>query len=168
MHMTLDIDKEVAQMRRMTVGELQQKFTEVCGEQPRSRNKQWLIKRLAWKLQAREYGGLSELALRRAAEIADTCDLSDLRLTAPRESQATKSVPAPAFAPTALDKRLPMPGTLLTRNYKGRTICVKVLGDGFEHEGERFKSLSAVAKRVTGKHWNGYHFFGLSRQGAEA
>ena len=56
-------------------------------KQPRSRNKQWLIKRLAWKLQAREYGGLSESALRRAMEIADTCDLSDLRLTAPHESK---------------------------------------------------------------------------------
>jgi hypothetical protein len=161
--MGLDIDQEVAQMRGMTVGELQYKFTEVCGEQPRSRNKQWLIKRLAWKLQAREYGGLSEAALRRAKEIADTCDLSDLRLTAPRQSKTTTPVATPVWS-TALDKRLPMPGTLLTRDYKGQTICVKVLGDGFEYEGERLKSLSAVAKRVTGTHWNGYHFFGLAKK----
>jgi hypothetical protein len=61
-----------------------------------------------------------------------------------------------------------MPGTLLTRDYKGRTICVKVLADGFEYEGERLTSLSAVAKRVTEKHWNGYHFFGLTKQEVEA
>ena len=162
--MGLNIDKEVAQMQRMTVGELKQKFAEVCREEPRSRNKQWMIKRLAWKLQAREYGGLSEAALRRAKEIADMCDLSDLRLTAPRESKSSISVPTDAVLPIALDKRLPMPGTLLTRNYKGQTICVKVLADGFEFEGERFKSLSAVAKRITGKHWNGYHFFGLAKK----
>jgi hypothetical protein len=61
-----------------------------------------------------------------------------------------------------------MPGTLLTRKYKGETIQVKVCQDGFEFEGERFKSLSAVAKRVTGTHWNGFHFFGLTKKQAVA
>ena len=166
--MALNIDNEVAQMRRMTVGELQLKFVEVCGEQPRSRNKQWLIKRLAWKLQAREYGGLSELALRRAAEIANTCDLSDLRLTAPNKSPLTEAALPTAAPSMALDKRLPMPGTLLTRKYKGQTRCVKVLADGFDYEGERFKSLSAVARHITGSAWNGFLFFGLTKKDAEA
>ena len=157
--MALNIDKEVAQMRRMTVGELQEKFAEVFGEQPRSRHKIWLVKRIAWRLQANEEGGLSERALRRAAELAND---SDLRLTAPRPSKNVDAVVAcvPFIAPT--DRRLPMPGTLITRKYKGRTIQVKVLPDGFEYEGERFKSLSAVAKAVTGTHWNGFHFFGLN------
>jgi hypothetical protein len=162
----LNIDREVALMQRMSVNELQQKFVEVCGEQPRSRNKQWLVKRVAWKLQAREFGGLSERALRRAAEIADACDLSDLRLTAPRESKTGPSVTPSTVAPMALDKRLPMPGTLLTRKYKGRTLVVKVLNDGFEFEGEKYKSLSAVAKAATGSHWNGYGFFGLHKKEA--
>src|SRR5262245_2709090 len=166
--MGLNIDREVAQMQRMSVNQLQEKFVEVCGEQPRSRNKQWLVKRLAWKLQAREYGGLSELALRRAAEIADKCDLSDLRLTAPRQSKASEVVTTPATLRTALDKRLPMPGSLLVRKYKGQTLCVKVLADGFEFEGEHFKSLSAVARRITGSAWNGFLFFGLTKKGAEA
>src|SRR4051794_7172511 len=117
--MGLNIDKEVADMRRMTVGELKQKFFEVCGEEPRSRNKQWLIKRLAWKLQAREYGALSELALRRAKEIADTCDLSDLRLTAPKNGLLNLDAVLTALPQTQSDNRLPIPGTLLTRKYKG-------------------------------------------------
>lgn len=166
--MALDIDKEVAQMRRMTVGELHQKFVDVCGEQPRSRNKQWLIKRLAWKLQARAYGGLSEVALRRAKEIADMCDLSDLRVTAPKMAIERGLPITEAVPPVPLDKRLPLPGTLLTRKYKGQTICVKVLADGFECEGERFKSLSAVAKQITGSHWNGFHFFGLAKKQVRA
>ena len=54
-----------------------------------------------------------------------------------------------------------MPGSQLTRIYKGETIVVEVLQDGFRYEGQVFNSLSAVAKAVTGKHWNGYHFFNL-------
>ena len=58
-----------------------------------------------------------------------------------------------------------MPGTKLTREYKGRTIVVTVLNDGYEFEGERYKSLSAIAKAVTGTHWNGHLFFGLRKGG---
>lgn len=166
--MELNIDKEVAQMRRMTVGELHQKYVEVTGEEPRSRNKQWLVKRIAWKMQAREYGGLSEAALQRAKEIADMCDLSDLRLTAPKQSRLAESVTVTTTAPTALDSRLPMPGTLITRKYKNQTLCVQVLADGFQFEGERFKSLSAVAKRITGANWNGFLFFNLTKDEVKA
>jgi hypothetical protein len=57
------------------------------------------------------------------------------------------------------------PGTIVTRQYKGRLLQAKVLRDGFEFEGEVYKSLSAVAKAATGTHWNGYHFFGLRKPG---
>ena len=157
--MTLNVEKELAAMRRMTVSELQAKFAEVHGEQPRGRNKQWLIKRIAWRMQANEEGGLSERALRRAAELAN---IADLRLTAPRAPNHKKSAHADRPRPTSLDPRLPLPGTAITRKYKGETYHVTVLGDGFEFEGERYKSLSAVAKAITGTHWNGYHFFGLN------
>jgi hypothetical protein len=68
----------------------------------------------------------------------------------------------------ASDNRLPLPGTILKREYKGRVVRVKVLLDGFEFEGERYKSLTAVAKAITGKHWNGFHFFNLPKDGGEA
>ena len=165
--MGLNIEKEVAQMRRMTVRELQTKFAEVCGEPPRSHNRQWMIKRLAWKLQAREYGGLSEAALRRAKEIADMCDLSDLRVTAPKDFMVAGPATFEAIRTTPLDDRLPKPGTLLTRKYKGQTLCVQVLADGFSFEGEKFKSLSAVARKITGAAWNGYLFFGLAKKEVE-
>ena len=61
---------------------------------------------------------------------------------------------------------MPLPGTILRREYKGRTIKVAVLDNGFEYEGDIYRSLSAVAKVVTGTHWNGYHFFNLARKGA--
>jgi hypothetical protein len=153
--MALDVDNEVAAMQRMTVYELREKFTEVFGEPTKVRNKPCLIKRIAWRMQANEYGGLSERALQRAKEIAN---FADLRLTAPMAGNR----PAPrAPAPTVADKRLPMAGTILTRDYKGRTLQVHVADDGFEYEGQRYKSISAVAKAITGAHWNGFLFFGL-------
>jgi Protein of unknown function (DUF2924) len=57
--------------------------------------------------------------------------------------------------------RLPPPGTVLTRPYKGQTLQVKVLAEGFEYEGRNFRSLSAVAKHITGSHCNGFLFFGM-------
>ena len=59
------------------------------------------------------------------------------------------------------DAQLPLPGKLITRAYKNQTLRVTVLADGFEYEGDRFGSLSAVAKAITGTHTNGYHFFRL-------
>ena len=56
-----------------------------------------------------------------------------------------------------------MPGTVLTRTYRDRVIQVTVLPKGFEWEGQMYRSLSAVAKAVTGAHWNGHLFFGLKK-----
>ena len=166
--MALNIAGEVAAMRRMTPRELQEKYAEVFGEQPRSRNKRWLVKRIAWRMQANEEGELSERARRRAAELAND---ADLRVTAPRwpkrePSDGDRTVTKPvSFAD---DSRLPLPGSVITRQYKGQTLQVKVLSDGFEFEGEVYKSLSSVAKEITGSHWNGYHFFGLRKKGSAA
>ncbi|GMU35132.1 MAG: DUF2924 domain-containing protein [Planctomycetia bacterium] len=62
------------------------------------------------------------------------------------------------------DIRLPPPGSMLRRAYKGRDLIVTILESGFEFEGRRYRSLSAIAKVVTGAHWNGLLFFGLISQ----
>ena len=66
---------------------------------------------------------------------------------------------------TTSDDRLPAPGTILERLYKGRTYRVNVLDDGFEYSGEKYRSLTAVAQTITGSHWNGFLFFGLQQKG---
>ncbi|HEV3436989.1 MAG TPA: DUF2924 domain-containing protein [Gemmata sp.] len=66
------------------------------------------------------------------------------------------------------DERLPTPGTILTRKYKGDTVQVKVLTEGFEYAGEVYGSLSAVAKAITGNHCNGFLFFRLNVKGGAA
>jgi hypothetical protein len=68
---------------------------------------------------------------------------------------------------TNRDPRLPIKATTLVRVYKGNTLQVKVLPNGFEYEGTRYRSLSAVAKKITGSHCNGYLFFGLAKEGSD-
>lgn len=156
-----EIDQQIASMRQLTVGELDPLFAELFGEPPRSRHKEHLVRRIAWGQQMRAEGDLTERARRRAAKLAQDVDL---RLGAPRKAKAAAAVSAPATN-AAPDRRLPMPGTIMVRRYADRTHQVMVLEQGFEYEGHTYKSLTAVAKRITGKHWNGYHFFGLSKKG---
>ncbi|HWB07725.1 MAG TPA: DUF2924 domain-containing protein [Pirellulales bacterium] len=158
--MDLNIGKEVAALRRMTVNELRNRYVEVCGEAMRVRNKDWLVKRIAWRIQANAEGDLSERARRRATELANDAEL-------PRTPPKTPTPPAnaPKRATVAqwasCSSRLPPPGSIITRDYKGETLQVQVLPDGFEYEGDVYRSLSAVAKAITGSHCNGYLFFRL-------
>jgi len=160
--MKLNLAKEMAALEAMTVGQLQERYVEVFGEPVRSRHKQYLIRRIAWRLQANAEGGLSERALRRAEELAND---ADVRVTAPRW-QTTAVLDRPAGAtvirvPVTADRRLPPPGAQITKTYKSRPIVVTVLADGFEYLGERYRSLTAVAKVISGSHINGFRFFGL-------
>lgn len=70
--------------------------------------------------------------------------------------------------PASRDRRLPLTGTLLAREYNGQSVVVKVLDEGFEYEGRRYKSLSAIAREVTGTKWNGFLFFSLAGDGTPA
>ena len=148
---------ELAALARMTVGELREKYQAVIGEETRSWNKDFLRKRIAWRIQELAEGGLSERARRRAEELARD---ADLRIRPPDPGHAGKTV-VRRF-PVFHDRRLPMPGAVLTRQYQGETVTVNVLEDGFAFRGQVYRSLTAVAKAVTGSHWNGYHFFGLA------
>ncbi len=74
------------------------------------------------------------------------------------------SGPTSTPVPQPRDPRLPAPGTVITRSYRGRTIAVTVMEDGFEYEDRRYKSLTAVAKAVSGLHQNGFAFFQLTRK----
>jgi hypothetical protein len=66
------------------------------------------------------------------------------------------------------DPRLPKPGTVLSRPYRGHDIRVSVLEKGFEHAGRPYRSLSAIAREVTGQRWNGLLFFGLTKRDRKA
>jgi hypothetical protein len=151
---------EIAALQRMTTSDLRRRYAEVFGDRPPSWNRVWLLRRLAWRLQALAEGGLTERARQRAEELANE---ADLRMTPPR-AKTGGDVPAPertatAALPAKADNRLPPPGTVLTRPYKGRTLQVQVLTEGFAFEGRVYPTLSAVARAATGSHCNGYLFF---------
>jgi len=160
--MPADVWPQVAALEHMTVAELRARYAEVFGETTRAGHKTWLTKRIAWRLQALAEGDLSERARRRAAELASD---ADLRLAPPKNNPAMPAEHLVSIQKS--DKRLPPPGSMLVRSYKGRTLHVRVLSQGFEFEGARYPSLSAVAKAVTGCHCNGFLFFRLRRKGEQ-
>jgi hypothetical protein len=147
----------------LKVAELKQRYRELFGEASKSSNKQFLYRRIAWRMQANGEGDLSERARRRATEIADD---RDLRIRAPKEFLASSDSGSWIVDRTRppKDGRLPAPGTLLTRRLGDRQIVVKVLRDGFEFEYRRYRSLSAIAREVTVTRWNGLLFFGLAER----
>jgi hypothetical protein len=154
---------EIEKLRRASLAALRAKHREIFGEEPRSRHREHVFRRVAWRLQALAEGGLSERAHQRARAIA--CE-TDLRVVAPSEflligDQQIRTLHGRERRER--DTRLPLPGAVLTRHWKGRAIVVEVLAEGFRYEGRRFSSLSAIASEVTGTRWNGLAFFGLVR-----
>src|SRR6476660_8346262 len=109
--MPVNVRLEVHALERLTIADLRGRFAELFGEPTRATNRIWLIRRLAWRLQALAEGDLSERARRRAAELAND---ADLRLLPPRA--ATTTIPVPALLPMSrpVDPRIPCPGTVLS------------------------------------------------------
>ena len=156
--------KEIDDLGKMTVCQLRQKYLEVFAEESRSNHKQFLFRRIAWRIQALAEGGLSDRARRRALEIAND---ADLRVRAPGSRFGQNAALDPKLSVNRkvageLDPRLPPPGSYLEREYKGRRIIVKVLVDGFEFNSKFYRSLSAIAQEVTGTKWNGFTFFQMA------
>jgi hypothetical protein len=153
----------IDELPQSKVAALKKRYRELFGEDSKSSNKQFLFRRIAWRLQANSEGDLSERARRRATEIADD---RDLRIRAPKEFVArTDSTPQNVDRTRPpKDGRLPAPGTLLTRRVADRQIVVKVLKEGFEYDSRQYRSLSAIAREVTGTRWNGLLFFGLAER----
>ena len=151
---------EIEQLRQATVTQLRARYLELFGQPSRSNHKQFLFRRVAWRLQALEYGELSEQARQRALALAQDVEL---RIKAPAQLVGTvEQMFEPTIKnrrPTGRDQRLPEPGRLLQREFKGQRVEVQVLEDGFQYQDRFYKSLSAIARQVTGTHWNGYAFF---------
>ncbi len=156
--MTRHIDEEIADLRQMTAEQLRARHGEVCPAPACSPHKQHLVRRIAWWLQALAEGDLSQRARLRAEQLVRDADPLTARPPPPPATSTARAAAA------RRDLRLPPPGTLLVRCYRGQTLEVKVLTRGFEYDDRIYASLTAVAREITGKHWNGYHFFGLGKE----
>ena len=123
----MDVYGQIAELGRMQIAELRERYQKVFGEQTTTAHKQHLVRRITWRLQALAEGDLSERAYRRALKIADD---QDLRVNVPaRVTQSART--AAKRKPIQPDLRRPRPGSVLTRAFRGQTIEVKVLEDGF-------------------------------------
>ena len=168
------IKKELAALQKMTPRQLRQRYRELYGDEARSGNRLWLLRRCAWRMQAMAEGDMTERAKRVREQALAMANDVDVRVIPPRTPVPETNLPR-CVAPTDLkpDDRLPMAHTVLTREFKGRRYEVTILPHGFEYDGEIYQSLSAVAHAITGSHWNGYHFFkkallnAMKLQGAE-
>jgi len=154
---------EIERLRSMRLQELRSRYREVFGEDTRTAHKPHLVRQIAWRLQVQAQGDLSERARRRALEIAND---ADLKTQVPAHWEG-KEPTTQSTRRARRAGRIPAAGTLLSRVYRDRTVVVKILTDGFEHEGRRYGSLSAVARAATGTRWNGLLFFGLTQRGKQ-
>lgn len=160
-----EIGRRLATLTEMTVNDLREAFEEVYGFATNSRNRVYLLKRVAWKIQADADGGLSQRALDRIEELAPLApvrwrpNLKDASVSVAQVVSRATSAGKQAGNATRRDPRLPKPETILTRGYRGREHQVVVLDEGFQYEGRPYSSLSHVAREITGTNWNGFLFF---------
>lgn len=165
------VSEDLKALDRMNLKELQTKFLLLYGVETHSKNPTFLRKKLAWKLQELREGGLSDEAKARLEALMPKGPLvkqanGRLGVAAPTEVVAPeeavlKAALEPSAPPAERDPRIPAAGSVLRRTVGNDVHEVTVTEDGFEYLGQPFKSLSAIAKAITGTAWNGYLFFGL-------
>ena len=140
----IDVEKELATLEKMPRTGLIDRWRELYGSDPPSQISRDLMTRtIAYKIQEQEYGGLDQKTKRTLRSLARTLE-TEGRL------------------PTASGSDL-KPGAKLIREWHGKTYTVIVHEEGFEFGGERFRSLSRIAREITGARWSGRRFFGITQ-----
>lgn len=139
------IAAEIAALEKLDHVRLCARYEEIFGRPTRAKNPIQIRRRIVWAIQAERHGGLTDAARARLAELGRAIDL-------------------PVQTTTVLPTKTLQPGRVLVREWRNQHIEVRVTDTGFEWNGIPFKSLSAVAKAITGTAWNGPMFFGLTER----
>lgn len=145
--MTDTVLAQLAALKTAPIGALKQKWRSLFESEPPPYNRRFLEHRLAYRIQELAYGGLKPETMRRLRDLAEELDGGKAEV---RRRRA--------------DHNRPIAGTRLIREYQGVEHCVTVRDDGYEYQGRPYKSLSAIARAITGTQWNGRVFFGLKSQ----
>ena len=140
--MTDTVLAQLAALKAAPVGVLKQKWRDLFDREPPPYNRRFLENRLAYRIQELAYGGLSQESLERLGALADALDDKRPKRRSPIENR-------------------PIAGTRLIREWRGVEHCVTVRHEDFEYQGRPYKSLSAIARHITGTQWNGLVFFGM-------
>ncbi len=146
--MKSSILKQITELSELSFDNLKEKWKVLYSTDPPEYNRNFLIKRLAYRIQEIHFGGLSELARHKMKIILQENGFNESGM--PDKSVNKKH-----------KKEIPVIGTRLIREYKGIRYEVTIINDGFEFEGRKYHSLSAIARAITGTRWNGPAFFGL-------
>jgi hypothetical protein len=142
--------RRIAALKTMPILDLKQQWRDLFEREAPPYNRAFLQHRLAYRIQELEYGGLKPETLKRMRRIAEELDGG-------RPSNRRRH-----------HQDRPLAGTRLIREWQGVEHCVTVRDADFEYQGCPYKSLSAVARRITGTQWNGWAFFGLKNRGGRA
>jgi Protein of unknown function (DUF2924) len=141
--MTDTVLAQLAALKNTPAPALKAKWRALFDREPPPYNRRFLESRLAYRIQELAYGGLKKETVERLRVLGKQYDGK------------------PDGRPKPRSDRLPIAGTRLIREWQGIEHCVTVRGDDFEYQGRPYKSLSAIAREITGVRWNGWVFFGL-------
>jgi hypothetical protein len=147
--MSQDMPEQIAALGQLPMPHLQARWRELMGTRAPRYHREFLVRRLAYRLQELAHGGLSHAARARMAELLAQAGCDEIGSLCPKR-QATRS-----------RRELPVTGTRLIREWNGERHEVTVVEGGFAYQGRRYRSLTAITEIITGTHWNGPHFFGL-------
>ena len=140
------IPARLAALKTATTPDLKAQWRDLFDSEPPPFNRRYLESRLAYRIQELAYGGLKPETIRRLERLGEELDGGD---------RTKRSLRA--------DRDRPITGARLLREWQGVEQIVTVTADGFEWQGRPYKSLSAIARAITGTRWNGWVFFGLRR-----
>ena len=136
----------IAALKAMPTTKLKEQWTALFNTPPPPFNRRFLESRLAYRIQELAYGGLKPETVRRLEQLGEQLDGGNIAVRRVRGSD------------------IPIAGTRLIREYQGVEHTVTVMADGYEWQGRPYKSLSAIARAITGTRWNGLLFFGLKNR----
>ena len=145
-----NIPARLAALKTTPTAELKSKWRELFDSEPPPFNRRYLETRLAYRIQELAYGGLKPDTVRRLERIGEEPAGGDRRKSRLRADLT------------------PIVGTRLIRDWQGTEHVVTVTSDGFDWQGRPYKSLSAIARAITGTRWNGWVFFGLKSRRANS
>lgn len=146
--MTDSVIGRIAALKTTPTLDLRAMWRDLFDSEPPRYNRRFLESRLAYRIQELEYGGLKPATVARLEALGQQLDGGKIEV---RRQRA--------------DDR-PIAGTRLVREYQGVEYCVTVRDDDYEYQGRPYRSLSAIARVITGTQWNGWVFFGVRRSGA--
>ena len=149
---TKSIAAEIAELRGLPVAELVGRYQDVYEKPPRVKHREWLWRRIAWRIQEQRFGGLSGAAKVKLDELIAEIDIP-LVVERGVANEVVHRVNGE-----------PQVGTTLVRIWRGREILATRIDEGWECDGVVHRSLTAVAEAATGTHWNGRLFFGLTKR----